>query len=86
MAKKIVRVRKKRRVIRVMKKKVMRVGMSGRNVTYDGDYSVNWGDSGNAYNRNQKNFKTRKAAIIFVRKIKTKYKPTHKVDYMYLAD
>ena len=76
----------KRKVVRVRKKKVMRVSMAGRNVTYSGNYSVNWGDSGSAYNRNQKDFKTRKAAIVFVKKIKKKYQPTHKVDYMYLSD
>ncbi len=85
MRKKVIRVRKKRRVVRV-RKKVMRVGMAGRNVTYSGNYRVNWGDSDNAYNRNSKGFKTRKAAIIYVRKLKKKYQPTHKVDYMYLAD
>ncbi len=66
-------------------KPVMKVGMAGRNVTYDGNYSVNWGTSGTAYNRNQKSFKKREPAIKFVKSLQKKHKPKYKVDYMYLS-
>lgn len=64
----------------------MRIGISGKNVTYSGKYGVNWGKTGSSYNRNMKQFKTRKQAISFKDKLIKKFKPKHKVEYMYLAD
>ena len=64
----------------------MRIGMVGRKVTYSGKYAVNWGLTGNAYNRNSKSFSSRKKAISFKNKLTRKYKPKYKVNYMYLAN
>ena len=69
----------------MVKKKLMRIGIAGRNVTYSGKYAVNWGSTGNAYNRNTKQFKSRPKAIAFKNKLTKKFKPKYKVDYMYLS-
>ena len=68
-----------------MKKKTMRIGIAGKNATFTGKYHVNWGSTGNAYNRNSKGFKTRKQALSFKKKLVRKFKPKFKVDYMYLS-
>ena len=70
----------------VKRKKKMRIGMAGRNVTYYGTYNVNWGTTGSAYNKNVRAFKNRKRAISFKNKLIKKFKPKYKVDYIYMAD
>ena len=68
------------------KKPTMRIGMAGRNVTYSGNYAVNWGASGRAYNKNVKHFKKRTSAIKFKDQLVRKHKKKYQTKYMYLAD
>jgi len=68
------------------KKQTMRIGTASRFITGNRKYRVNYGSTGNAYNRQFKNFKTRAEAIRFVNKLKTKFKSKYKIDYMYLSD
>lgn len=68
------------------KKPLMKIGMAGKNVTYGGNYNVNWGKTGKAYNKQVKSFKTRKKAIAFKNKLVRKFKPRNRIQYMYIAD
>jgi len=67
------------------KKPLMTIGMAGRNVTYTGNYNVNWGTTKNSYNNSTKVFKKRTPAIKFVKSLKKKFKPKYKVNYIYMS-
>lgn len=68
-----------------MVKKEMKIGMVGRNVTFDGKYRVNWGSTGMAYNNQSKSFNTRLQAILFKDRLIKKFKMNYKVRYIYIA-
>jgi len=69
------------------KKKIMRIAISSRFITFNNKYNVHWGSTGKAYNRNHKSFKSRKQAVKFKNQLVRKYKKLgYKVEYMYLAD
>jgi hypothetical protein len=68
------------------KKKLMKVGMAGRNVTVDGKYDVTYGTTGTSYNRNVKSFKKRSSAVAYKNKLVKKFKPKYRVRYTYMSD
>lgn len=70
-----------------MAKKLMKIGMHSRfDKTGRGNkiYSVHWGTTGKAYNRNYKNFRNRSTAIKFKDMLIRKYKPRYKTRYTYV--
>ena len=68
------------------KKKLMRVGLSGRNVTYNGNYNLHYGTDKSSYNKLRKSFKSRGAAVAYKNALIKRKKKNYKVRYMYLAD
>jgi len=71
---------------KVNRKPTMEIGMSSKYVTMNNKYTVHWGTTPSAYNRQHRSFVKRKDAVKFKNQLISKFKKKYKIDYMYMAD
>jgi len=69
------------------KKKLMKVSMASKFVTGSGRYTVHWGSTSSAFNKQSRSFKVRRDAVKFKDGLVKRFKKSgYKVDYKYLVD